>query len=153
PGSMLRYPETLSARYTRGGCPVYDEDATWAFSTALPIINGAVAAGVERSGLRNVALLDISTVLDGHRLCETGVSQVAQGGRPSWQQPGASGRLEWVNRLSLGRQPWGVEESWHPNHWGVAAIRGCILQAIRGEPLALARCTSARDKLHVRWVR
>jgi hypothetical protein len=80
PGPLLRYRETLAERYTRGGCPVYDQDATWAHSTALPVINGAVLAGVEQIGRRNVVLLDVSAALDGHRLCEIGVTHVGPDG-------------------------------------------------------------------------
>ncbi len=135
PGPLMRYAETLAERYTRGGCPVYDEDATWAHSSALPVINAAVSAGVDRIGLPNVVSLDVSTVLDGHRLCETGVAHVGQDGLRSWRQPGAFARLEWVNRLYLAVQPWRVEESWHPNYWGLAAIRNCVRHAIQAPPI------------------
>lgn len=139
----LRYPETLAERYTRGGCPVYDEDATWAHGTALPVINGAVAAGVDRTGRRNIVLLDVSAALEGHRLCERGVTQVGPGGLRSWQQSDAAARLEWVNRLYLAAQPWRIGESWHPNHWGVAALRHCMRQATQREPTASWRCVAA----------
>ncbi len=135
PGPLLRYRETLAERYTRGGCPVYDQDATWAYSTALPVINGAVLAGVEQIGRRNVVLLDVSAALDGHRLCEIGVTQVGLDGLRSWRQPDAVERLEWVNRLYLAVEPWRVEESWHPNYWGAAAIHSCMRQAIQAPPI------------------
>lgn len=135
PGPLLRYREALAERYTVGGCPVYDEDATWAHSVALPVINGAISAGIDRAGLSNVTLVDLSAALDGHRLCESGVTRVGLDGLRTWRQPGAKARLEWVNRLYLAAPPWRVEESWHPNYWGAAAIRSCLTQAILAPPV------------------
>lgn len=141
PGDELRYRETLLDRYVHGGCPVYDVDATWAHSTALPVINGAVSAGIEQSRLPNVSLLDLRAAFDGHRLCEDGASQVGPGGPKSWREPRAVQQLEWVNRLYLGIPPWRLQESLHPNHWGVTILRGCLLDAVQSAPTATAICS------------
>ncbi|MGI8889096.1 MAG: hypothetical protein ACR2GB_09045 [Nocardioidaceae bacterium] len=141
PGKLLRYPETLQGRYVRGGCPVYDEDATWAHSIVTPAINAAVSSAVEASQLTNLALLDFSSLLDGHRVCETGSRLVTSDGVDSWRpSPGARLQLEWVNRLHVSAAPWQLQESLHPNYWGVRAMRRCLAEATSQVRAALEPC-------------
>lgn len=144
PASDLRYPETFRARYTVGGCPFFNADATWA-ATALAAVNSAVQAGVRRSGLANATVLDLSSAFVGHRLCEQGVGQLEESGLSSWRDPGAADRLEWVNKLSL--SPARLPESVHPNYWGMLAQRACVRLALHSGPAKLRTCVGAGSQL------
>lgn len=139
----LRYPETLHARFTVGGCPLFDADATWA-ATALRAINTAVRSGVRRSHLANVSLLDLSEALVGHRLCERGVSQLEDTDLASWRDSGAVDRLEWVNKLNLA--PGRFAESVHPNYWGMLAQRACVRLALQQVDARSSRCLPVPDQ-------
>lgn len=140
PGNRFRYPPTFAARFLLGGCPVYDRDATWATSTVLPAINGAVRKAVAASGDDNVTLLNLSRAFAGHRLCERGSAQLQESGLESWHSPGAASALEWVNQIYLRAAPWRIQESAHPNYWGTAAERNCLRQVIMNPPVARVSC-------------
>jgi hypothetical protein len=144
PGPRLRYREDLLHRLVLGGCPLFDVDATWAERVVLPTINAALRRAVRRSGLANVAWLDLSRAFEGHRLCEKGSAQLQETGLESWRSPGARGRLEWVNMLYIKSRPWRGQESLHPNYWGVLAERRCLRSALAG-PGGAARSGSCRD--------
>jgi len=146
PGAKFRYPETLRARYTVGGCPLFDADATWA-ATALHVINAAVSVGVRRSGLRNVSRLDMSRAFIGHRLCERGVGQLEEVGLSSWRDAAAVDSLEWVNELEVSWIPWVVQESVHPGYFGMLAERSCVRQVLRRSSQPVSRCVVAGDGL------
>jgi hypothetical protein len=126
PADAFRYPQTMRARYAEGGCPFLDADATWSI-TALAAINDAVELGVRRSGVPNATVVDLSHAFDGHRLCERGVGRLEETGLSSWRTPGAVGRLEWVNGLTVAP---GLAESLHPNYWGMLAQRACVRLAL-----------------------
>jgi hypothetical protein len=140
PGDRFRYPPTFAARFQLGGCPFYDRDATWANSTVLPAINGAVRKAVAASGDHNMTLLDLSRAFAGHRLCERGSAQLQESGLASWRSPGAASALEWVNAVYLDATPWRIQESAHPNYWGTAAERSCLRQVIMHPPVARVSC-------------
>jgi hypothetical protein len=131
PGSRIRYPEALLQRLFLGGCPLFDADATWANTVVLPVINAAVRKAARSSHLSDVSVLDLGHLFDGHRLCETGSSQLQQT-RPrlrSWRSPGAMAQLEWVNELYTKSHPWRGVESFHPNYWGTLAELRCTVAA------------------------
>lgn len=131
PGPRIRYDEDQLARTFTGGCPVYDVDATWANRTVVPTINRAVSSAIALSALPRVTRLDMSTVLRGHRLCEQGVDVLTGTDVRSWRSPGAVNELEWVNAVYTKGAPWQVEESLHPNYWGIRAERDCLRQLLR----------------------
>jgi hypothetical protein len=131
PGPRIRYREDLLHRLVLGGCPFFDTDATWADRVVLPTIDAAVRRAVRRSGLTDVSWLDLSGALTGHRLCEKGSAQLEETGLTSWRSPGARTRLEWVNMVYTKPAPWRIQESLHPNYWGVLAERRCV-RAILG---------------------
>jgi hypothetical protein len=139
PASELRYPQTLPARYTVGGCPFFDADATWAATEALGAINSAVRVGVHRSGVAGAEVLDMGSAFVGHRLCERGAGLLEETGLSSWREPGAATQLEWVNNLSLGR----LSEAVHPNYWGMLAQRACVRLALRRGVARSLRCIPA----------
>lgn len=143
PARTIRYPQTLHARFTLGGCPFFDADASWA-ATALAAINSAVRAGVRRSALSNASVLDLSGAFVGHRLCEQGAGQLEETGLSSWRDPGAVDRLEWVNKLAL--TPGRLAESVHPNYWGMLAQRACVRLVLQQSERRAARCLPAGDQ-------
>lgn len=145
-GPAFRYPETLRARYTVGGCPLFDADATWAAS-ALGAVNAAVRTGVRRSGLANVSLLDMSRAFVGHRLCERGVGQLEEVGLSSWREAAAVDQLEWVSKLGVSWLPWQLQESVHPGYFGMLAERSCVRQSLRRTSRPVSRCVIARGGL------
>ena len=127
--AQVRYPEDARGPGD-GGCPLFDEDADWAAKVVVPRINGAVTAGAETSGLGNVAVLDLSAALDGHRLCEVGAERFEDLEVDSWRADGVRTRVEWVNEVSFDLTR--AQESLHPNYWGTLAIRACVRAAVRG---------------------
>lgn len=138
--SAFRYPETSAARLDAGGCPVFDADADWANETLLPAINGAVESAVDELNLSNLAFLDLADAFAGHRLCESGVGQLTDTGLTDWQDKGAAAQLEWVNRAYLGGPPWQLQESFHPNYWGMLAVRDCVGAALEAWPSPPGGC-------------
>ncbi len=143
PGHEIRYAQTAAGRFARGGCPMFDRDATWANTTALAIINRTVARAVAASGLPDITLLDLSRAFVGHRLCEQGAAQIEGTGLRSWRADGAADRLEWVNQIYLKGGPWQIQESAHPNYWGTAAERNCLRQVVRRAASPAVSCTRA----------
>jgi hypothetical protein len=146
PGGRNRYPQTFLHRLFVGGCPVFDADATWAADVVVPTIDAAVSHAVRASGLPNVFELDLSRAFTGHRLCETGASQL-QDTRPrirSWHASGAMAQLEWVNEVYTKSWPWRVQESLHPNYFGALAERRCVLAAVRSRSDPSGSCVDGR---------
>ena len=39
--------------------------------------------------------------------------------------------VEWVNRIYTGSRPWQLQESLHPNYWGVVAAREALADLLR----------------------
>lgn len=123
PGPELRYRETLLERGLVGGCPFFSTDATWANTHALATINEAVLGAATTVGLDNLRTLDLTDAFVGHRLCEKGVGLFDPRRAKSWRADGFADSVEWVNRIYTGARPWQVQESLHPNYWGVLAAR------------------------------
>ena len=123
PGPRLRYRETLFERGLIGGCPFFSVDATWANKRALAVINGAVTGAAAGVDLDNLRVLDLTDALVGHRLCERGVGPFDSERFQTWRDDGVADEVEWVNRVYTGARPWQVQESLHPNYWGVLAAR------------------------------
>ncbi len=123
PGDALRF--SAVDRDTRGGCPFFAADATWANTVALARINQTVvsAASAARNGY---AVLDLARALDGHRLCERGTAPLSETSLRRWDSVGAVDRVEWVNRVYFTIAPHQIQESLHPGYWGTAAERQCL---------------------------
>ncbi|MEJ7745036.1 MAG: hypothetical protein WKF73_22410 [Nocardioidaceae bacterium] len=88
--------------------------------------------------------MDLSSLLDGHRVCEEGNRLVRSGGLASWRSPGARARLEWVNRVYLVAAP-GNCRNRCTRTLGVAAMRRCLAEATREVRAALEPCGGARE--------
>ena len=96
-GSGFRYPETGYTVTSAAG--VWNSDADWANDTVVPSINGSVKNAAAASGLSNVKVLDMQTLMDGHRLCEKTVSLLEEKGLTSWTQVGAVDTSEWFQQI------------------------------------------------------
>ncbi|MCW2607344.1 MAG: hypothetical protein JWO60_2037 [Frankiales bacterium] len=143
-GSGIRYSQSGYSRQSTGGCGFWNADADWANATALPTINGAVRNAVTNAGIAGSVVLDLSSALNGRRLCESTVGLLEEKGLSSWTQAGASDVTEWVNQIRTVSTCCGnyyVQESFHPNHWGQLALRNCLRQVWNGGAVRAGRCT------------
>ena len=151
-GSGFRYSESGYTRQSTGGCGFWSADATWANSTALVKINGAVkGAASAANGSGNVVVLDIAGAFNGKRLCETGVNLMENTGLGNWTAAGAADATEWVNQIrtvSTVLGPYYVQESIHPNYWGEKALRNCVRQAYNGGAIRGGVCTRGAGGLN-----
>ncbi len=131
-GAQIRYSQSGYSRQFTGGCGFWNRDADWANDTALPKINGAVAAAAAQTGTE---LLNIAAAFSGRRLCEGGVNLMENSGKANWTVPGASDATEWITQIrtvSTLFGPYTIQESFHPNYWGELALRNCVRQAYDG---------------------
>jgi hypothetical protein len=131
-GSQFRYGESGWTRQSTGGCGVWNADADWANNTAFATINNSVRNAYSQAGLANSRLLDISGIVNGHRLCENTVGLLEERGLTSWTQPGAADNSEWINQIrttSTIGGPYQLQEDVHANYWGQLAMRNCLRQA------------------------
>ncbi|HEU4947974.1 MAG TPA: hypothetical protein VFT31_12540 [Kribbella sp.] len=145
-GSGFRYGQSGFTRQSVGGCGFWNADADWANATALPTINNTVRAAVGQSGLTNTRTLELTSALNGRRLCEKSVGLYEEVGLSSWTQPTAVDRTEWVNQIrtvtTVGSNYY-VQESLHPNYWAQLATRNCVRQAYNGGTPRGGNCTIA----------
>jgi len=132
-GSGFRYSQNGYTRQYTGGCGFWNKDTDWANGTALPTINNASTGAITQAGITNAKTLNLSSALNGRRLCETGVGLYEEVGLSSWTQAGAVDKTEWVNPIrtvtTAGGSPYYIQESLHPNYWGQLAFRSCVRQA------------------------
>ncbi|NUP53727.1 MAG: hypothetical protein HOW97_41355 [Catenulispora sp.] len=148
--SGFRYGQSGIGRQVTGGCGFWDKDADWAITTALPTISGAVSDAVARSGLTNVKQLDISSALNGRRLCENTVGLLEERNLTSWKDAGAVDQTEWVDQIRTASaigSPYYIQESLHPNYWGQLALRNCVRQAYNNGAVRGGSCKIAGSGL------
>ncbi|GAB3865713.1 hypothetical protein GCM10028801_36590 [Nocardioides maradonensis] len=150
-GSGFRYGESGYTRQSTGGCGFWNNDANWANGTALPTINNTVTGAITQAGITNAQVLNLSSALNGRRLCETGVGLYEEMGVASWQSAGAVDKTEWVNQIrtvtTAGSSPYYIQESLHPSYWGQLAIRSCVRQAYNGGAVRGGTCTRSGNGL------
>ena len=134
-GGGFRYSESGYTRQSTGGCGFWNSDANWANGTALPTINNTVTGAIGQAGITNAKVLNLSSALNGRRLCESGVGLYEEVGLSSWTQPTAVDRTEWVNQIRTvstccSGSPYYLQEGLHPNYWAQLAVRstaaGCV---------------------------
>src|SRR4051812_5562150 len=143
-GSGFRYSESGWSRQSTGGCGLWNADANWANTTAVPTINGAVTNGAAQAALANVRILNDANALVGRRLCENTVGLLEEVGLSSWRSPGASDRTEWVSQIRTTSTlfgPYQLQEDAHPSYWGQLALRNCLRQAYNGGAARGGTCT------------
>ncbi len=141
PSDAVRYADD-NDRYRAGGCPFFDADLDWANDTALATINASVSKAATSVTGANVTRLDLARAFDGHRLCEQGVSTFPASGLESWRTQRAAERLEWVNRVYFTFVPWQVQESLHPNYWGMRAQQACVREVVEDGDENAVRCVN-----------
>lgn len=149
-GSGIRYSESGFTRQSTGGCGFWNNDASWAGSSALPNINSAVRAATTQSALPNVKIVDVSGLFNGRRLCENGVHLLSETSLASWRSAGAVDASEWIEQIrtvSTVLGPYYVQESLHPNYWGQLALRSCLRQAYNDGTVRGGSCTRSANGL------
>jgi hypothetical protein len=144
-GSSFRYPESGWSRQSTGGCGTWNADANWANSTVVTDLNNTVRNAASQTGLSNVAILDDSAALVGHRLCENTVGLLEEKGLASWRSAGAADKTEWVSQIRTTSTlfgPYQLQEDAHPSYWGQLALRNCLRQAFNAGAAHGGTCTS-----------
>jgi hypothetical protein len=134
-GSGIRYSESGYTRQSTGGCGVWNKDADWANDTAVVAMNNSARNGATQSGLSNTKILDMSSLLNGRRLCENTVGLLEEKGLASWTSAGAVDQTEWVSQIRTTSTlfgPYQLQEDLHPSYWGEKALRNCVRQAYNG---------------------
>ncbi|HEY0165412.1 MAG TPA: hypothetical protein VGB75_00085 [Jatrophihabitans sp.] len=142
-GSGIRYSESGYGRQNTGGCGFWNADADWSNVSALPTINTAVRNAATQSALPNIKIVNISSLFNSRRLCETGVYKLQETSLASWRSAGAVNVSEWIENIrtvSAAFGPYYVQESLHPNYWGQLAIRSCMRQAYNGGAIRGGNC-------------
>lgn len=144
--SGFRYSQSGYTRQSTGGCGFWNKDADWAGPTALSTINATVRGAVTSSGVAGAKVLELSSALNGHRLCENTVGLLEEKGLASWQSTGAVDKTGWVDQIrtvSTATGDYYIQESLHPNYWGQLALRSCVRQAYAGGAVRGGTCTLA----------
>ncbi len=151
-GSGIRYSESGYSRQSTGGCGFWNADADWSNSTALPTINGAVANAVAQSGIAGIKTLNLTSAFNGRRLCESTVGLLEEKGLTYWYQSGAVDKTEWINQIRTVSTCCGsnyyIQESFHPNYWGQAALANCLRQTYNGGTVRGGTCTRGANGLN-----
>ncbi len=151
-GSGIRYTESGFTRQNTGGCGFWNNDANWANATALPTINSAVANAVSASAITGVKSLNLSTAFNGRRLCESTVGLLEEQGLTYWSDAGAVDKTEWINQIRTVSTCCGsnyyIQESFHPNYWGQAALANCLRQTFNGGTVKGGTCTRGANGLN-----
>ncbi|MGV3759997.1 MAG: hypothetical protein ACO1PW_10725 [Actinomycetota bacterium] len=150
-GSANRYPQTGYTRQTVGGCGMWNRDADWANNTVVPTFNNSVRNAVAQAGLSNTKILDLTTSLNGRRLCENTVGLLEEKGVASWTSAGAVDKTEWVAQLRTTSTifgPYQIQESVHASYWGQLAMRACMRQAYNGGAPRSGACVRAANGLN-----
>ncbi|MFD3662791.1 GDSL-type esterase/lipase family protein [Streptomyces sp. NPDC058659] len=126
--SHIRYPTESYERYTSGGCPFYNEDASWARNEVIPAMSTMIRSAARRG---DAFFLDVQDALAGHELCHSSAEQAASGNTLADPLPAA--KAEWVRWVPYLLLPWGSQgnkqEAVHPNAYGQKALSGCLTQA------------------------
>ena len=151
-GGGFRYSESGYTRQSTGGCGFWNSDANWANGTALPTINNTVTGAISQAGVTNAKVLNLSSALNGRRLCESGVGLYEEVGLTSWTQSTAVDRTEWVNQIRTvstccSGSPYYIQEGLHPNYWAQLAVRSCVRQAYNGGTPRGGTCTRSGNGL------
>lgn len=124
----MRYPTESYERYTSGGCPFYNEDASWARNEVIPAISTMIRSAARRG---DAFFLDVQDALAGHELCHSGASQATAANTLADPLPAA--KAEWVRWVPYLLLPWGSQgdkqEAVHPNAYGQKALSSCLTQA------------------------
>jgi len=116
-GDEIRYRESGYSRLTDGGCPFWDNDATWARDGLVPQISDNLRAVATAQG---VEFLDYSDAFQGNENCSDQAVRAPRRGGPN----GAT--AEWSRWIGSGLLQGDLEESAHPNAYGQQALGTCL---------------------------
>lgn len=150
-GNQFRYPESGYSRQTTGGCGTWNTDANWANDVIVPALGNTMRNALTASGLTNTLVLDMSTALNGRRLCENTVGLLEEEGLANWTSAGAVDNTEWVAQirtLTTVFGPYQVQESLHASYWGQKAMRNCLRLAYNGGLPIGGSCVRASNGLN-----
>ncbi len=118
-GDEFRYRESGWSRTTKGRCPFWNEDATWARDSFVPQLSARLAEVAASSGAE---FLDMQDALEGREACAKTVSQ------------GSGDNAEWSRFVSLGLVQGDMQESLHPNARGQQANGTCLRMLFESAP-------------------
>jgi hypothetical protein len=152
-GSGIRYSESGYTRQSTGGCGVWNRDADWANDTVVARLKDTTVNAAAATGLPNVKVLDMSTALNGRRLCENTVGLLEEKGVASWTSAGAVDKTEWVAQIrttSTVFGPYQIQESSHASYWGQLAMRSCLRQAYNLGAVRGGACVRVAGGLNAR---
>ena len=152
-GAGNRYPQTGYDRQTIGGCGMWNRDADWANDTVVPTFNSSVRNAATQTGLTNIKILDLTSSLNGRRLCENTVGLLEEMGVASWTSNKAVDKTEWVNQLRTSSTiggPYQIQESVHANYWGQMAMRNCMRLAYNAGVPRGGTCIRSQNGLTTR---
>lgn len=135
-GSEIRYSESGWSRLTSGGCPFWDEDATWARDTLVPQISDSLRAVAAGNGAE---FLDYRDAFQGNENC----SNQAQRASRSGPNPATA---EWTRWVGSGALQGDLEESVHPNAYGQQAMGRCLSLLWSQAPGGEFRCTNTANQ-------
>lgn len=152
-GAGIRYSESGYTRQSTGGCGVWNRDADWANDKVVAALKTTTVDAAASSGLPNVKVLDMSTALNGRRLCENTVGLLEEKGLASWTSAGAVDKTEWVAQIrttSTVFGPYQIQESSHASYWGQLAMRNCLRQAYNLGAVRGGACVRVANGLNAR---
>ncbi|WP_078884278.1 GDSL-type esterase/lipase family protein [Streptomyces sp. NRRL S-340] len=116
-GARVRYPGEKYNRLSKGGCPFFDKDFTWAHDELVPAISTALAAAAHAGGAE---FLDLSRAFEGREVCSKTTLHADPKTRPS------GSTSEWVRFVTSGVGQGQRQESLHPNYYGQLALGTCL---------------------------
>ena len=152
-GSGFRYSQSGYTRQSTGGCGFWNADADWANNTVVPTFNNSVRNAVTQTGLTNIKVLDLTSSLNGRRLCENTVGLLEEVGVASWTSNKAVDKTEWVNQPRTSSTiggPYQIQESVHANYWGQLAMRSCMRLAYNAGAPRGGTCVRSQNGLSTR---
>lgn len=127
-GDHMRFGEAFWFR-TEQGCPLWNQDLTWARRWLVPEIAANQRSAAQAAGAE---LVDLQDLLSGHEPCSDDASS---GGSPPYAE------REWA-RTVAGIQQGQLQESFHPNELGQRALGACMRQVLAARPADEWRCTA-----------
>lgn len=129
------------------GCPFYDEDLTWARTSAAPFIGSVVKAA---AASRGAEVLDLVDAFTGHEICAKASQAASPVLRPAPFASAEWGRAVSASSISQGE----VQELFHPNAFGQRALGACVTQVAASAPGSFACAgTPGRDASGMRVTR
>lgn len=115
-GSEFRFAEAGSARLDIGGCPLWDDDATWARDSLTPQIADNLRIVAGQNGAE---FLDLRDAFQGREACSLATDRPGAGGAPN---PVTSEWTRWFESVPQGE----YQENVHPNAYGQQAYGRCF---------------------------